>query len=231
MLVAPDVAILYVLADTGLRASEFCGLNVKDIDFEKGTLTVRRGKGGKDRVLSIGDADPHEIVGGLTLRALTHLPLSSRGPRLVEHRALWLSGRGRRLNANSLRVQLARFVRRGWNRRYETAARLQTRVVYGGVPVRTDGPAHPDRPNGLVRQGQQRDGPDVHARRRYRPGQDLTAAVTGASVERTASASTGHTTTSTSAGTDRQRRRTGRAGRPIDGRSRLPGRVARRRQG
>jgi len=178
MLVAPDVAILYVLADTGLRASEFCGLNVKDIDFEKGTLTVRRGKGGKDRVLSIGDADPHEIVGGLTLRALTHLPLSSRGPRLVEHRALWLSGRGRRLNANSLRVQLARFVRRGWNRRYETAARVSAWLVHCGLPVRTDGVADPHRPNGVVRQGQQSVGQDVHAWGRHRPGQDLAAAVT-----------------------------------------------------
>lgn len=41
-------AILLTLFDTGLRASELCGLQVKDL-LPDGTVYVRLGKGGKDR--------------------------------------------------------------------------------------------------------------------------------------------------------------------------------------
>ncbi len=34
----------------GLRLSELVGLRIKDIDLERGTVTVRQGKGGKDRM-------------------------------------------------------------------------------------------------------------------------------------------------------------------------------------
>ena len=37
----------------GLRVSELCRLRIKDIDFDRGRLFVRAGKGDKDRVLSL----------------------------------------------------------------------------------------------------------------------------------------------------------------------------------
>lgn len=40
-------ALLY---GSGLRLMEGCTLRVKDVDFSRGQITVRRGKGGKDRV-------------------------------------------------------------------------------------------------------------------------------------------------------------------------------------
>ncbi len=40
-------ALLY---GSGLRLMEACTLRVKDVDFSRGEITVRRGKGGKDRV-------------------------------------------------------------------------------------------------------------------------------------------------------------------------------------
>ena len=40
-------ALLY---GSGLRLMEACSLRVKDVDFARGQITVRRGKGGKDRV-------------------------------------------------------------------------------------------------------------------------------------------------------------------------------------
>ena len=50
-----DRAILEVLYSCGLRVSELVGLDWRDIDHEVGMLTVRAGKGAKDRVVPIGE--------------------------------------------------------------------------------------------------------------------------------------------------------------------------------
>jgi integrase/recombinase XerC len=52
---ARDHAILEVLYSSGLRVSELVGLDWRDIDDEIGMLTVRAGKGAKDRVVPIGE--------------------------------------------------------------------------------------------------------------------------------------------------------------------------------
>src|SRR5690606_9137971 len=39
-----------LLYGAGLRLSEGIRLRVKDVDFQKGTLTIREGKGNKDRI-------------------------------------------------------------------------------------------------------------------------------------------------------------------------------------
>lgn len=50
-----DRAILLVLVDTGLRASEVCALQARDYDPESGRLLVRHGKGDKERVVYAGE--------------------------------------------------------------------------------------------------------------------------------------------------------------------------------
>ena len=45
------------MLDTGLRLSEAVNLKWRDVDFNTGKLMVRQGKGAKDRILWIGDAD------------------------------------------------------------------------------------------------------------------------------------------------------------------------------
>jgi len=50
---ARNQAILWVLADTGMRASEVCGLHLEDVNREQGILTVR-GKASKQRCLTLG---------------------------------------------------------------------------------------------------------------------------------------------------------------------------------
>jgi integrase/recombinase XerD len=49
-----DRAMLEVLYATGLRRSELCRLECPDVNPERGTVTVRQGKGNKDRVAPLG---------------------------------------------------------------------------------------------------------------------------------------------------------------------------------
>jgi integrase/recombinase XerC len=50
-----DRAMMETLYSSGLRVSELVGLDWRDIDADSGTVTVRAGKGNKDRVVPIGD--------------------------------------------------------------------------------------------------------------------------------------------------------------------------------
>ncbi len=48
-------AMLYILLDTGLRASEICDLRVRDLDLKTHTLIVHNGKGNKERQIPFSD--------------------------------------------------------------------------------------------------------------------------------------------------------------------------------
>ena len=50
-----DRVLLELLYSTGLRRSECIALNLEDVNFVNQTLTVRRGKGAKFRVVPLGD--------------------------------------------------------------------------------------------------------------------------------------------------------------------------------
>ena len=62
--------ISVVLWCTGLRSAELCALRWADIDLDQGTLLVRKGKGGKQRLLFLNDRlwedirQYHEKIGG-----------------------------------------------------------------------------------------------------------------------------------------------------------------------
>jgi len=51
---ARDKAIIELFYSSGIRLSELTGLNVEDIDFNRGMMKVR-GKGRKERIIPIGD--------------------------------------------------------------------------------------------------------------------------------------------------------------------------------
>jgi integrase/recombinase XerD len=50
-----DRAILETLYSTGMRRMELVNLHVRDVDWERGTVMIRQGKGGKDRMVPIGE--------------------------------------------------------------------------------------------------------------------------------------------------------------------------------
>ena len=52
---ARDKAMLETMYATGLRVSELCALKLKDIKFENHLIVIKRGKGGKQRSVPIGD--------------------------------------------------------------------------------------------------------------------------------------------------------------------------------
>jgi integrase/recombinase XerD len=50
-----DRAILETFYSTGMRRAELAHLHLQDVDLERGCVMVREGKGGKDRVIPIGE--------------------------------------------------------------------------------------------------------------------------------------------------------------------------------
>lgn len=50
-----DRAILEVFYSTGMRRAELMRLGIYDLDYERGTVFIRHGKGNKDRIIPIGD--------------------------------------------------------------------------------------------------------------------------------------------------------------------------------
>lgn len=100
--IARDLALIYLLADTGLRSTEVCGMAIKDVDFATGAVLVYRGKGRKQRALSI--VDPDDASGGVTLRLLNDWIEMRPGVRgAARNTKLWVSMKGNPLNRESLR--------------------------------------------------------------------------------------------------------------------------------
>lgn len=107
--IARDLALIYMLADTGLRAVEVCLMEVRSVDFETGSIIIR-GKGKKDRALSI--LDPDDPNGGVTLRLLADwIDIRAQIHGAADHQMLWVSMQGRPLNREQLRKVLARICR------------------------------------------------------------------------------------------------------------------------
>ncbi len=74
-----DRLMLRILYRCGMRVSELSNLRIEDIDFTGGMITIRGGKGGKDRVVPV-DADTLDFIDYYKAGAEEgHLILSERG--------------------------------------------------------------------------------------------------------------------------------------------------------
>ena len=114
-------ALVELVYSAGLRAAEACSLDLGDVDFEQELVHVRLGKGGKDRVVPLG-----EEAAALVSRYLREArPQLARGAE----NALFLSTRGRRLDTSTLR----RLVPHPHRLRHAFA----THLLEGGADLRT----------------------------------------------------------------------------------------------
>ena len=85
--------------DLAFQTGETVALRVEDIDLRAGTLHVRRGKGGKGRLVPFGPQ---------TARALDRYLRLRRQHRLADTPALWLGDQGRGFGYDALHFTLGR---------------------------------------------------------------------------------------------------------------------------
>jgi site-specific recombinase XerD len=79
-----DEAIARLMIETGLRANEVIGLQMADVDLDRGLAIVRRGKGGKGRMVPFGPQTAAAIDRYIRVRR-TH--------RLSDSGELWVGAR------------------------------------------------------------------------------------------------------------------------------------------
>src|SRR5580765_2199706 len=113
-------AIVELVYSCGLRSAETVGLDLGDVDFEQEHVHVQ-GKGGKDRVVPLGEEAAHRVA--VYLRDAR--PALARGAQ----DALFLSATGRRLDTSTLR----RLVPHPHRLRHAFA----THMLEGGADLRT----------------------------------------------------------------------------------------------
>ncbi len=124
-----DRAILEALYSTGLRRAELCGLDLYDLDHANELLRVRRGKGGRDRIVPIGaaalsairrylrDSRPELVATpkepALFLAAITHRRLHVKTLNLVVRKHAEAAGIAKRVTPHVLRHTCATDLLRG----------------------------------------------------------------------------------------------------------------------
>jgi site-specific recombinase XerD len=115
-----NVALVELVYSAGLRSQEAVDLDLADVDFEQELVHVR-GKGGKERVVPLGEE--------ASLRVAAYL--RDARPRLARgaENALFLSARGRRLDTSTLRRLLPH--------PHRLRHAFATHLLEGGADLRT----------------------------------------------------------------------------------------------
>jgi len=115
-----NLALVELVYSAGLRSQEAVDLDLADVDFEQELVHVR-GKGGKERVVPLGEEAAHAVA--VYLRESR--PELARGAE----NALFLSARGRRLDTSTLRRLLPH--------PHRLRHAFATHLLEGGADLRT----------------------------------------------------------------------------------------------
>ncbi|MFZ5775624.1 MAG: tyrosine recombinase XerC [Thermodesulfobacteriota bacterium] len=97
---ARDRAILEILYSTGLRVAELAALDLERLDLDQGMVRVR-GKGGKERLVPVGDPAVESVRQYLPQRERLCRERLARGDA-SERQAVFLNSRGGRLTTRSV---------------------------------------------------------------------------------------------------------------------------------
>ena len=120
-----NLAMIEMLYASGARVSELCGLNLKDIDYERQTIRVI-GKGSKERVIPIGRPAIAALEKWLEVR-----------PQLANEKsgeAVFLGARGKRIDQRQVREVVYKTIELGPHALRHSAA---THLLEGGADLRT----------------------------------------------------------------------------------------------
>ena len=120
-----NLAMVEMLYATGARVSELCGLNLRDVDYERSTIRVI-GKSNKERVIPFGRPAMEALEKWLSVR-----------PQLVNDKsgdAIFLGARGKRIDQRQVREVVYKTIELGPHALRHSAA---THLLEGGADLRT----------------------------------------------------------------------------------------------
>ena len=98
-----DYAIIMTFLQTGIRLSELATLKLEDIDFENRLLTVRQGKGRKDRQIPLVDEE---------VKALRNYTRHRATELILDDDIVFLAKNGTSLNVSSVKAIVAKYVKK-----------------------------------------------------------------------------------------------------------------------
>jgi integrase/recombinase XerC len=98
-----DYAIIETFLQTGIRLSELVNLRVDDVDFEHRTLTVRQGKGKKDRQIPLVDD---------AIKALRNYLRYRTTELILDDEIFFLAKNGTSLCVSSVKYLVAKYVKK-----------------------------------------------------------------------------------------------------------------------
>jgi len=120
-----NLAMVEMLYASGARVSELCGLDLKDIDYDRQTIRVI-GKGSKERVIPIGRPAIAALEKWLAVRSQLANDKSGN--------AVFLGARGKRIDQRQVREVVYKTIELGPHALRHSAA---THLLEGGADLRT----------------------------------------------------------------------------------------------
>jgi tyrosine recombinase XerC len=134
-----DRAIIELLYGSGLRVAELCGLDVADVDADGRWVRVM-GKGGKERVVPMGDFAASALRSYLDTGRGSFVPPDGSGPS-GQAEALFLNRRKKRMSTRDARAMVERHASRVLAGRKVSPHTLRhsfaTHLLEAGADIRT----------------------------------------------------------------------------------------------
>ena len=94
-----DAVMIRLMINAGLRSSEVINLKTEDVDWISGKIHIKQGKGSKDRIVWINEADLDYLRKWKEIKPITNLLFSTLKSRIINDRYLRAMVKRRAKNA------------------------------------------------------------------------------------------------------------------------------------